>query len=123
MYRGNIAQVPCESLTVKPLHFFYSMYDLGLVCGFTRTYKFSIVVSTLEVMAVWYHEQLTVTVEAEIHRRIWCRMVEGRNVTIHPETRKNSHTKLMTTGSVKGRWLGRRGPHKWPERSPDLDTL
>ncbi|PSN52134.1 hypothetical protein C0J52_04305 [Blattella germanica] len=26
----------------------------------------------------------------------------------------------MTTGSVKGHWLGRRVPHEWPARSPDL---
>ena len=30
----------------------------------------------------------------------WWRTVKGRNITIRPETIKNCHSKLLTTGSV-----------------------
>ena len=80
----------------------------------------------------------------------WWRTIKGRHAQIDPKTIKNCHAKLMTTGSVsdtqrsgrpskfrdpevvqvvqemfsrspqKSKWMGRRGSHEWPVRSPDL---
>jgi hypothetical protein len=44
--------------------------------------------------------RLSVWKRAQIVQR-WWRMVKGANATIRPETTKNCHSKLMTTGSTK----------------------
>ena len=50
----------------------------------------------------------------------WCRTVKGRNATIHQDTIKNCHSKLLSTGSVTD---ARRGGHPSTSRSEENVAL
>jgi hypothetical protein len=51
----------------------------------------------------------------------WWHRVKGRNITIRPETIKNCHLKLMTTGSVKD--AGRSGRPSMPRSEENVATV